>query len=289
MKWIFFLALVVSLVACKSPESAAVPGHLADSMALAAPAMAPAVPVSPRSSFEDGAWFALADSTGALLVWGGPDTLPPGPYFLATLDGDPAPLKYLGRQKENPEWKGRHIARDISLVRGHRFRVSEQVVVPDQTYLVVTRDFLAGHAPIPVSADACAEMDSIDASLIPHPDGRRVRKAWRLGFFEGRSASAVQFEGRPPLAALVVVDGDSTIWERYVGTPSDDSNSVWRVDDEGVFSGCSLAIVAAFRSNGRLVIARTWAGPEGESDALLQESADSFAVVGDAYRYWSPE
>lgn len=289
MKWIFLLALVVLLVACKSPESAAIPGRVVDSMDLDVPVGEPLVSAPAVASTGKSAWFAYADASGSLLVWGGPDTLPPGPYFLVTADGEPTPLKDMGRQIASSQWNGRHVAGEFHRVGGHRFEVADQEVKSDRTYLVVTQEFLSNHTPVFVYPEACMEMDSIDASLIPHPNGRKARKAWKLAFFASRSASAVQFEGQPPLAALVVADGDSAISERYVGKVSEDSSSIWRVDDEGVFEGCAIAIIAAFTTKEGLVIARTWAGPEGESDALLQESADSFAVVGDAYRYWSPE
>jgi len=296
MKPIAILVLLSALVGCKSREPAAHPPGPSDSSISATPsatstsapvAISSVDPSTPTASI-DGARFAFADSTGSLLVWDGTDSLMEGPYFLATLEGEPAPLKDMGHQRADAGWDGRQTARNFAKVGGHLFRVADQVVEPNRTYLVVTKQFLSNHTPIAVTSEICSEMDSLEASMVPHPQNRRIIKAWSLASLDGRSLNAVLFDGRPPLAALVVADWDSAISERFVGEPNDDSSSVWRVDDGGVFNGCGLAIVAAFKSNGRLEIARTWAAFEGENEVFLQESADTFAVAKYDNRYWSP-
>jgi hypothetical protein len=100
--------------------------------------------------------------------------------------------------------------------------------------------------------------------------------------------AAVTYEGMPPLAALVVWRRDSLLSARYPGG-TEDTESVWRVDDEGEFHGCALGFIAAFRSAHGIELAHSWAGEEGESDVLLQQSGDTLHSIVDGYRYWSPQ
>src|SRR5437588_683389 len=66
--------------------------------------------------------------------------------------------------------------------------------------------------------------------------------------------------------------------------------SVWRVDDQGVFSPGDFAILFVAQLSHACVMAITWAGVEGESDELLlADSTDVFRTVTRAYRYWVPE
>jgi hypothetical protein len=109
-----------------------------------------------------------------------------------------------------------------------------------------------------------------------------------LGRIDSGRIAAVQYLGMPPLAALVVTRGDSLFSARYVGGTKD-TESVWRVDDEGEFEGCSLGFIAAFRSAHGIELAQSWAGEEGESDVLLQQSADTLVSIVDGYRYWSAQ
>jgi hypothetical protein len=92
------------------------------------------------------------------------------------------------------------------------------------------------------------------------------------------------------LAGLVVVRGRSLLFQDFPAVYRGPDQSVWRVDDEGVFSPRDFAILFVAQLSRSYVMAITWAGTEGESDELLvADSTDMFRTVTKAYRYWVPE
>lgn len=244
-------------------------------------------PLSPHPTREE-AWFGFADSTGTRLICPTPDTLPEGPYFLASLSGDLAPLKYLGHQSASAQWDRRATARNFSFVGGHLFSVRDSGLESDRTYLVVTKRFLDSHHPVPASAGDCQELGTNIPSLAWATKERRIRTAWNLASLPNGYIATLVYVGAPPLAALVVARGDSSLRENFRGVASGDSSSTWRVDDGGVFDGCNLKALAVFSSTKGTEIAYAWGAFEGEGAALLQPSADTFTVEASGFRYWSP-
>jgi len=66
--------------------------------------------------------------------------------------------------------------------------------------------------------------------------------------------------------------------------------SVWRVDDQGVFSPGDFEILFVAQLSHAYVMANTWVGAEGESDELLlADSTAEFRTIIKDYRYWAPD
>jgi hypothetical protein len=91
------------------------------------------------------------------------------------------------------------------------------------------------------------------------------------------------------LASLVVVRDSSLLVQDFPAVYRGPDESVWRVDDEGMFSPESFAILFVAQLPHAYVMAITWAGAEGESDELLlSDSTDTFRTVIRDYRYCCP-
>lgn len=281
-------ASVIALVACNTQhrtrtESVPATTSRTDSTTRSIPQ-----PKIVAPAHEAQAWFAFADSTGSRLIHPGPDTLPEGPYFVAALDGIPTPLDDAGSQKESADWDFRAVANRFGSIGGHVFKSPKRIFAPDRTYLVVTRQFLETHHPVPAVSGNCQEIGGDIPSLSIFSKKRRIRTAWNLASLPDGYIASMVYEGAPPLAALALVRGDSSLQESFEGLVSEDSSSVWRVDDGGVFDGCNLEILAAFTAPTGLEIAYSWGAFEGEVEVLLRRSADTFEVALHGSRYWSP-
>lgn len=234
-----------------------------------------------------GTWFGWTDSSGTRLLLA--ETKHPfttGSRSFAILpSGDVIPLEHPRHRKKVPSWNGRETASEFDAAPGVVFDVPERRLEADATYLVVDSIFLTTHTPLAVAPRLCLEIspDSLSTqSILPG----RPEQAWRLARMDGASVTAMRFAGSPPLAGLTLISGDSAWTEALPGAASD-SQSVWRVDDEGNFDGCAFTIRAAFVSKAGISVARSWAGPEGESSVLLRPDSARLVPVLKGYRYWS--
>jgi hypothetical protein len=93
------------------------------------------------------------------------------------------------------------------------------------------------------------------------------------------------------LASIVLVDSARLFFLNFpapYGGP--DTDSRWRVDDQGIFHPEDFQILFLARRGAAWIMALTWAGTEGE-DAYLEVSDSSrvFDEVTKSYRYWVPE
>jgi hypothetical protein len=122
---------------------------------------------------------------------------------------------------------------------------------------------------------------------------RQVIHCWRLAQTRSNAEIiATQYAtiDSNALASLVIVRDTALTWQDFPGVVRDGGNSVWRVDDEGVFSPQNFQILFVAELPHRYAVAIAWAGAEGESDQfLLADSASALRTVVQGYRYWAPD
>ncbi len=235
--------------------------------------------------------FAFADSTGRFLVCDGVDSLAHAPYILVTSDGSTIPLRFAEYRKEGKQSTGRQTMNNFDNTGGSIFFSESQKLVPDQTYLIVSSDFLKQHRPLHLIENENSDIDTSIIERITRSKARSIQKTWPIASLDTIGSIVVVWfknDGPHPLASLVLVKSDILVFEDYVGDESREG-SVWRVDDGGEFSGDAINVIAAFQSSAGIELARTWGGVEGENAELLQQSKDRFVSVADNYRYWVPE
>lgn len=200
-----------------------------------------------------------------------------------------AELRFLRSQVASAESNGRHVAANLANEAGALFAVANGSLEPDETCFVTTPALVAAAVlPIPSEATACTV--EMDEALSQHAR-RELLHCWQLAAAgSGTIIVAAQFVSidTSALAALALFDGDLRLFHPFPGHGGSD-DSVWRVDDGGVFDPQSLHILFAARLPQGHALAFLWAGAEGESEHLvLADSTAAAQRVISAYRYWSP-
>lgn len=287
MKSLLPLALAL-LTACNqrtSSQAAPVPNKTdSGSMHVAADRTA-------ADSMQDDAMFTFCDSSGRFLLAVDHRSPPARPYFAALPNGDLVPLRFVGLQTESKHGTGRHIQSNFGNLGGALFETMDAKLVPDGTYLVVSGHFLSNHRPIPLRALDTVPFDSSWSARVRLERGRELERTWRRHGLDSIGEIGLVLFHRTrdeALASLVAAWGGKLHYEDYPGNISD-TESIWRVDDGGVFSPRDISCIAAFRSPTGIMLARTWSGGEGESSALLRDSLGRLVPTLESYRYWSPQ
>ncbi|MFL5481906.1 MAG: hypothetical protein ACJ8AK_06920 [Gemmatimonadaceae bacterium] len=235
--------------------------------------------------------FAFANSDGTQLL--ALDSLAdPSTILGAVCSGGVAvTARYDHRATRQSGGNGRQVAANFANEQGDVFRVSGSKATSDQTCYLSADSLLmasARGATMQKPADCATEQ----VSRIAAAKSRQVIHCWDIASAPTHvEVLAVQFADidSAALASLVVFSGSSLWFDDFPAVHRAGDESVWRVDDEGVFSPTSFDVLFVAESPDGLVIAITWAGAEGEDSYLLRtDSAASLRTLSKAYRYWSP-
>jgi hypothetical protein len=207
----------------------------------------------------------------------------------AVCSGGPAlPARYDRRQGGQKDDSHRQIVSNFSREEGNVFRLLQGKARPDETcYLSADSALLAKAVSVtPLGLSTCSPSQSSRLAASKH---RQVVHCWRLAQTPiDAELLAVQFAtiDSNALASLVVVRDSSLLFQDFPAVYRGPDESVWRVDDEGIFSPEAFAILFVAQLSHAYVMAITWAGAEGESDELLvSDSTDTFRTVIRDYRY----
>ena len=236
--------------------------------------------------------FAYVDSSGTQLLARSSVAHPSKVVGAVCAGGPVLPARYDRRQPGQKDDTHRQIASNFSREEGNVFRLTEGKARPDETCYLSADSALLGKAVgvTPLGLSACSPPQ---ASRLAAAKQRQVVHCWRFARTpRDAEVLAVQFAtiDSSALASLVVVRDSSLLFQDFPAVYRGPDESVWRVDDQGVFSPGDFAILFVAQLSHACVMAITWAGVEGESDELLlADSTDVFRTVTRAYRYWVPE
>jgi hypothetical protein len=254
-----------------------------------ATAQAPRAPERPVSLQGT---FAYVDASGTQLLALGSPGDPSKVVGAVCSGGQVLPVRWDRRQHGQKGDSHRQIASNFSREEGNVFRLTRGEARPDETcYLSADSAFLAKAVRVaPLGLAACSPSQ---ASRLAVSRQRQVVHCWRFAQTPSDAELlAVQFAtiDSNALAGLVVVRGSSLLFQDFPAVYRGPDESVWRVDDQGIFSPGDFAILFVAQFSHAYVMAITWAGAEGESDELLvADSTDMFRTVIRNYRYWVPE
>jgi hypothetical protein len=136
----------------------------------------------------------------------------------------------------------------------------------------------------------CRDEDVAD--LTRHA-GRELLECWHLtSFDDGTQALAAQFVtvDTIALAAVALVQDRVTLFHALLGRYSGPGESVWRVDDGGVFNPDAIRFLFVAQLPRAQAAALLWTGAEGESAELMAADSTGHArSILTNYRYWSPQ
>ncbi len=292
LKWLLLVFVTVALFLIFQKKERAPDKRSQDSIATVDQATAEqrtADSIS-ESNYQD-IQFTFADSSGRFLICSGPDSLTHPPYVLVTRDGNAITLRFVEYRKESEQSSGRQTENNFSNTGGTVFFAESKRLIHHRTYLVVSSRFLSQRRPLRLIENDRFDIDTAIVHRISRTRARPIQKSWPIAILDTIGQIGVVWfkdQSAHPLASLVVAKSDSLLFEDYVGDASREG-SVWRVDDNGEFTGDAINVIAGFQSPSGIELARTWGGAEGESEDLLQQSKDRFVSVRNSYRYWVPE
>lgn len=233
-------------------------------------------------------YFGLSNAKGDQVILLNHDENIPRQLNAILPSGENCLLTFVEKRTRKPEDTGRQTAKNFDNLGGVVFQTMKECLTGDQTVVLVDPDHLDKHTPVPVKPDDFSPVDSADISRIEAAKKMKVQSSWNLaGLGPDATIALVQFipQRNKNIASLVLITKKHIVFEDYRGNTKND-NSVWRVDDGGVFNPRDFQILAAFRTSSGYELIRAWAGPEGESSALLREEGAKFLTVLTQYRYW---
>ena len=246
----------------------------------------------PQRSFSLQGTFAYVDSSGTQLLALGALADPSKVVGAVCSRGSVYPARYDRRQHGQPDNNRRQIVSNFSREPGIVFRLTRGAARPDETcYLSADSALLAKAVGVtPLGQSECSPPQ---ASRLATSRRRPVVHCWRFA----RTAPDVELLAAQfatidsnALASLVVVRDTSLLFQDFPAVYRGPDESVWRVDDQGIFSPGDIAILFFAQLSHAYVMAITWAGAEGESDRLLlADTTNAFRTVITDYRYWVPE
>jgi hypothetical protein len=280
----YLTAAVAALaIGCKRSPSVSTVSHSPLDSTKAASQPAPATPPGD---------FAYADSSGTRLLATGSLSDPTKIRGAICSGGLVLPVRYDRRQGHSKKDTGRQIASNFDNDGGDVFSLVRGEARPDETcYLSADSSLLAGAVSVTdLGSSAClpAQLTRLAAAR-----ERQVIHCWRLAkTHSNNEIIAAQYVAidTNALASLVIMRDSALLWQDFPGVLREDSNSVWRVDDEGRFDPHSFEILFVAEFPHAYAIAIAWGGAEGESDTfLLADSTSAFRTVVQGYRYEVPD
>lgn len=232
--------------------------------------------------------FAFANATGTQLL-----AIDPGQeaaaFTTALCRDGRVDLRFVGTQARSDATNGRQVAANFDHEAGAVFELASGSAEPDETCFVTTAGLAAAAVPaVAASSPACTDGQS---AALARQAQRELLHCWQLAT-AGSHANivAAQFVtvDTSALAALALFEGELRLFHPLPGR-GDSDDSVWRVDDGGVFDPAALRLLFAAPVPHGYALAFLWAGAEGESAqiVLADSTVTARSVIG-AYRYWSP-
>jgi hypothetical protein len=232
--------------------------------------------------------FGLSNAKGNQVIIYDNNANPPRKLYAILSSGGKCLLNFVEKRTGKPGDTGRQTAKNFDNLGGVVFQTSSECLTGGQTIVLIDPDFLDKHKPVPVKPSELSPLNTPDIFRVEALRKLTIKSSWNLASLGSDATIAlVQFfpEGNSNIASLVLVTKEHIVFEDYAGNAKS-ANSVWRVDDGGVFNPRDFQILAAFRSPQGFELIRAWAGPEGENSALLREDGGKFLKILEQYRYW---
>lgn len=248
-------------------------------------------PMRPPETVSLTGTFAFANETGTELLALEPSVTPH--LYSAAVCGDSRRFRvhYVRTQSGRLETSHRQVADNFGNEPGDVFQPEGGTAAPNETCYLATDSMVLRIIAARRTLDRTTCRGAEAASLV-RLASREVLNCWHLAAMEG----GVQFVpvhfanvDTSALAAVALVQDSVLLFYALPGQYGGPGESIWRVDDDGVFDPDAIRLLFAARLPQGHAVAFVWAGAEGESDRLVVADSTGHAqsaVV--AYRYWSP-
>ncbi|MDU4696881.1 MAG: hypothetical protein E6Y08_13775 [Paenibacillus sp.] len=195
-------------------------------------------------------------------------------------------------QEGDDAGSGRDTSYNFAHLSGDLFTVTEGIAEPNATYYLFQPQEIPLNSLLEVALDGQPVVDENLRERLESAKDRDIRQLWRLAEI-GTDAelylALFHPDGKEHLFSFVLVRNQSEVVLDYPATV-EDTNSVWRVDDQGEVIPEMFSFLFAARTTGQgIFIAMEWYGAEGINVLFLRSSEDRFIELETRYgRYTAP-
>ena len=279
MRYIVYLSILVSMIACQSNKETGQNKKQTDTVSTAT--------IPNTDDTKEFLAFGFSNESGNKIL-AFEEGLKPE-YFTQTIDNQNniTPIKFEGFQK-GTESGVNLVSSNFKNCAGQVFLVSDNKKVQNDLSNVIFNDaFLKNHSLISVKTlSKPIKIDEANKNKISAERKRKIKEAWKIANLDGENVYIVIFETkRDSVLASLVIGDISYIYRDYPAKY--DVGSTWRVDDGGEFPNDAIKILAIFRNKaGELEIITEWAGAEGANIEYAKANNNRFVTIKEASRYW---
>jgi predicted small secreted protein len=238
--------------------------------------------------------FAMADESGQrLIVFSYLEEAPELEALNVAIGAgnDYLSVKYAGEQAASAEDSYRIVAANFDNLGGYLFDVVEGKAVPDQTYFITSSQVVAEAQLLKMSQGKAAPLSKADQTMLAEAKQKDFQDGWILAdYADGSQLLQVVFAGKGAEQLMSIVFKNPAGVLKFSDYPaSGDEYSAWRVDDGGLIAPEDFRVCFSVLTDRGYTVALSWAGPEGESTFVLQETETELVQTPlEGYRYWSP-
>ncbi len=245
--------------------------------------------------------FGFADESGKKLITvpGENNNTPADPQEFNVAvgnNGEIVGIKFVKRQEANSQDTLRQTTYNFDNMAGAIYEAVDGEFIPNRTYMLSRASVLNEDVLIKLISTRNTEAEGgsfkkADAETIGKIEAVKNRKVVESSLIseteDGAKICLFVFErkGDDMLASIAYIKDDQVVLKDYPAKY--DEQSTWRVDaggQPGLFEVLFLA-----NSNEGLLLALTWAGPEGENEFVLKDVNGTFQDTGlKSGRYWAP-
>ncbi len=279
MKSIFYLSILVSLIACQSKTKTSQIKKQTDTVATAT--------ISNTDDTKEFLAFGFSNENGNKILAFEESVKPEN--FTQTIDNQNniIRIKFEGFQK-GTEIGVNLVSSNFKNCAGQVFSLSDNKKVQNDLSNVIFNDaFLKNHSLISVKTlSQPIKIDETNKNKISAERKRKIKEAWKIADLGNESAFIVVFEPKKDSVLASLVIGDKSFTYRDY-TAKYDAGSTWRVDDGGKFTNDAIKFLAVFRNKAsELEIITEWAGAEGANIEYAKANKNRFVTIKEASRYW---
>ncbi|EES71944.1 hypothetical protein POTG_03461 [Paenibacillus sp. oral taxon 786 str. D14] len=240
--------------------------------------------------------FGFADETGSRIIVAGEEEGQQEQLAQITHaigeNGVVLPVTYDTWQRGDGAGSGRDTSYNFAHLSGDIFTVTEGTAQPNATYYLFQPQDIPLDSLLNVVTDGRSVMDEPLREKLESEKDRTIRQLWSLvevGSDAKLYLALFQPDGKNQLFSFVLVRDHGVVVLDYPAV-AEDTNSVWRVDDQGEVTPEMFSFLFAAQTTGKgILIGLEWYGAEGINVLFLHGEKDRLIELETRYgRYTAP-
>ncbi len=180
-------------------------------------------------------------------------------------------INYLGYQESKSTYNHRETMYEFDNMPGHIFSIEDGVVFPNETCLLINKDYFPLESVLEIREQNNVEMSYKLLSSIENERKCKVKKGWILARGDSWDVGLVQFEKKENdmLASIILITNNGLIFKDYPAQY--DEQSTWRLEDYAEIDPIMFRINFVAQDDEGYLICVSWSSYESEAVFLLKE------------------